>query len=97
MRTYVILAALISAPAFAQSTYVRPHVRSDGTYVQGHMRSAPDDVRYNNYSTQGNFNPYTGQPGTQNPYTGQSNPYSMPAMPQMQPMEPMQPMRPLGY
>lgn len=42
---------------------VRGHVRSDGTYVPTHMRSAPDGVFSNNWSTKGNYNPYTGQPG----------------------------------
>lgn len=26
-----------------------PHIRKDGTFVQGHMRSAPNSVRYDNY------------------------------------------------
>jgi hypothetical protein len=39
-----------------------------------------DNNRLNNYSTQGNVNPYTGQMGTVNPYSQpmtpmQSNPY----------------------
>ena len=41
------------------------YTRSDGTYVQGHWRSSPDSSYNNNYSTQGNYNPYTGQSGTQ--------------------------------
>jgi hypothetical protein len=52
----------------ARDVYVQPHVRKDGTYVQGHHRSAPDGNPYNNYSAQGNVNPYTGQAGTVNPY-----------------------------
>ena len=31
------------------------------------MRSTPDSNRLNNWSTQGNVNPYTGQPGTRSP------------------------------
>lgn len=57
----------LAASAMAQTT-VRPHVRSDGTFVQGHVRSAPNDTRTDNYSTQGNSNPYTGQQGTVSPY-----------------------------
>lgn len=63
----VLLAAACAASAFAQ-TYVRPHVRQDGTYVEGHYRSRPDNSSLNNYSTQGNSNPFTGQQGTVNPY-----------------------------
>ena len=81
MRYSLALAALVlAAPAFARDVYVQPHVRNDGTYVQGHMRSTPDSSRLNNYSTEGNYNPYTGQAGTQNPYPAY-NPQPMPAYP----------------
>ncbi|MEN3278561.1 MAG: hypothetical protein V7631_4351 [Massilia sp.] len=43
---------------------VRGYYRSNGTYVQPHMRSAPDGNFSNNWSTVGNVNPYTGAPGT---------------------------------
>src|SRR5688500_7685074 len=64
------LAAILvvfSASAVAQ-TYVRPHVRSNGTYVEGHYRSSPNNTRIDNYGSQGNINPYTGQAGSRNPY-----------------------------
>lgn len=38
--------------------YVQGHSRSDGTYVQGYQRSNSDGNSYNNYSYQGNPNPY---------------------------------------
>jgi hypothetical protein len=59
----IILAGAVS-PAFAQ-TYVAPHVRKDGTYVQGHTRTKPNNTVDDNYGTKGNYNPYTGQSGTQ--------------------------------
>lgn len=59
--------AALSVSAWAQ-TYVQPHVRKDGTYVEGHMRSSPNSSRQDNYSTQGNYNPYTGEKGTVDPY-----------------------------
>lgn len=43
---------------------VRGYFRSNGTYVQPHYRSAPDGSFYNNWSTYGNVNPYTGEVGT---------------------------------
>lgn len=60
---------LFANPSFAQrksssDVYVRPYVKSNGTVVQGHMRSAPDKTGVNNFSTKGNVNPYTGEPGT---------------------------------
>lgn len=75
MRLAIGLACLLfTAPAFAQSsTYVKPHVRSDGTYVQGHYRTNPDNNVYNNYSTKPNVNPYTGKQGTVDPYGSRSN------------------------
>ncbi|WP_431103072.1 hypothetical protein [Roseateles noduli] len=42
---------------------VRGYVKKDGTYVAPHMRSAPDANFQNNWSTTGNINPYTGEPG----------------------------------
>jgi hypothetical protein len=67
MKTALIAALLLtSASAFAQ-VYVQPHVRSDGTAVQGHYRSNPDGNPYNNYSSRGNVNPYTGKVGTVDP------------------------------
>ena len=66
---------LLSAPVFAHrhgsfhhDTYVNGYYRSNGTYVQGHHRSKRDGNVYNNWSTKGNINPYTGEEGTRNPY-----------------------------
>lgn len=57
--------ALLLSGTAAADTYVQGYTRSDGTYVKGHYRSDPDGYRYNNYSSQGNTNPYTGERGTQ--------------------------------
>jgi hypothetical protein len=66
MAIVLVLAVLGTAlPVLAggDDVYVRGYIRRDGTYVQP-RHSAPDGDRSNNWSTQGNFNPYTGQPGT---------------------------------
>ena len=58
--------------------YVKGYYRKDGTYVPGHYRSSPDGNPWNNWSTKGNVNPYTGKKGYKNPYSGNggySNPY----------------------
>ena len=52
------------AEARGGAVHVRGYYRKSGTYVQPHYRSAPDGNFYNNWSTRGNVNPYTGQPGT---------------------------------
>ena len=43
---------------------VRGHTRSNGTYVQGYTRTSPNSTNWDNYSTRGNSNPYTGSTGT---------------------------------
>lgn len=62
------LATLGMAGAVSADSYVQGYYRDNGTYVQPHYRSSPDGNAGNNYSTQGNTNPYTGQRGTVNPY-----------------------------
>lgn len=48
---------------------VRGHVnRSTGTYVAPHYRSLPNHTRIDNYSTKGNYNPFTGKKGYTSPY-----------------------------
>lgn len=56
------LIAFASVAAFADQS-VRGYYRSNGTYVQPHYRSSPNSTRNDNYSTRGNTNPYTSQPG----------------------------------
>ena len=63
----VVLLTVVSGAALADK-YVRPHTRSDGTYVEGHYRSSPNSTTLDNYSTKGNTNPYTGKEGTIDPY-----------------------------
>lgn len=70
----VTLCVAFTAPAQARgsgghsssrgSVYVHGYTRSNGTYVAPHYRSAPDGNFWNNWSTVGNVNPYTGKPGT---------------------------------
>jgi hypothetical protein len=49
------LAAILSAPSAHAwgEHYVRPYVNSNGTYVQGHYQTHPDNSRLNNWSTLG--------------------------------------------
>ena len=60
-----ILFLFAIANSFAQSVvYVHGYTRSNGTYVQGYYRTAPNSTTLDNYSTKGNYNPYTGSYGT---------------------------------
>lgn len=58
----LILMSAVSVSAFS-ADQVRGYMRKDGTYVAPHMRSAPNQYKFDNYSSQGNANPYTGQRG----------------------------------
>lgn len=69
MGKYLLTAfaiVLFGSSALAD-TYVRGHIRKDGTYVQPHYRSSPDRSYNNNWNVQPNVNPYTGEAGTQQP------------------------------
>jgi hypothetical protein len=69
MKFFLILAVVITAgAAHAKDTYVNGYVKSNGTYVEGHYRSGANNTTYDNYSTQGNVNPYTGSYGTKPAY-----------------------------
>lgn len=66
--------AVTASGALAQSNvHVDGYTRRDGTYVQPHNRTAPDSTRTNNYGSQGQVNPYTGQAGRIDPYQPQPN------------------------
>jgi hypothetical protein len=62
---FLIVFFFTTALTFAQSqVWVEGYTRSNGTYVQGHYRTAPDYTINNNWTTVGNVNPHTGRAGT---------------------------------
>jgi hypothetical protein len=63
MRKYLIAAVALAtiSPAFAG--HVNGYTRSNGTYVAPYERSDADRTVTNNWSFQGNVNPYTGAVG----------------------------------
>ena len=58
-----------SVPELSQSTVnaitttVNCYTRNDGTFVQSHVRTMPNNTNWDNFSTKGNINPYTGSTG----------------------------------
>lgn len=62
-KTLFIGLALFASAVSADS--VNGYWRNDGTYVEPYHRSSPNSRLYDNYNSQGNVNPYTGQYGTQ--------------------------------
>jgi hypothetical protein len=63
MKTIMLAVLMAASSACIADEFVSGYVRSDGTYVQPHFRSSPNSYKFDNYSSQGNSNPYTGQRG----------------------------------
>lgn len=53
-----------SAGTNSSVRYQSGYTRSDGTYVQGHYKTSSNYTNHDNFSTSGNYNPYTGSTGT---------------------------------
>lgn len=64
---FFIVAMLFSVGAIAD-TWVNGYHRSNGTYVEGHMRSDRNSTVDDNFSEYPNTNPYTGKQGTKRSY-----------------------------
>jgi hypothetical protein len=64
MGKWLILLAFASFVVAGEKVRVKGYFRKDGTYVEPHYRTAPDKSTLNNWSTEGNVNPYTGEVGT---------------------------------
>jgi hypothetical protein len=64
----VIIGLFVSVNPVVAAVKVRGYYRKNGTYVQPYRRSNSNWTRYDNYSTKGNINPYTGKKGTKNIY-----------------------------
>ena len=72
--TFILLMLFVNV-GFAD-TWVNGYTRRDGTYVNGYYRTTPNYTKLDNYSTKGNYNPYTGKPGTINPYNQYGSVYN---------------------
>lgn len=71
MKTITILGvvSMLALSAFsvasARTTAVKGYYKpSTGTYVIPSYRTSPNSYKYDNYSTKGNRNPYSGKVGT---------------------------------
>ncbi len=47
--------------------HVDGYTETDGTYVQPHYRTSPDSSSLNNWGSEGNINPFTGEEGSREP------------------------------
>lgn len=59
----VVFIGLAFTQTNSKHVSVSGYYRSDGTYVQPYFRTAPNNTNQDNFSTQGNTNPYTGKAG----------------------------------
>ena len=55
----------VEAKTIRVKSYYKP---STGTYVMPSYRTSPNKTKLDNFSTKGNYNPYSGKSGTVNPY-----------------------------
>lgn len=53
----------LSISSVKAAVRVKSYYRSNGTYVNSYYRSNNNSYRYDNYSSKGNYNPYTGKKG----------------------------------
>ncbi len=74
-KILLAIVLIISGLAFSASSVEAKTVRvrgyykpSTGSYVMPSYRTSPNRTRLDNYSTKGNYNPYTGKRGSVNPY-----------------------------
>ena len=50
-------------PSLPSVTTVSGYQKSNGTYVDSYVRTSPNSTNWDNFSTSGNSNPYTGSTG----------------------------------
>ena len=64
----VFVLSVLAPTSVEAASRVRGYTKKNGTYVALHYRSSPNKSKFDNFSTKGNYNPYTGKKGTVNPY-----------------------------
>lgn len=69
MRTLMtILAGILAVAASAAPVHRNGYIRKDGTYVSPSYSTRSNRTKLDNFSSQGNYNPYSGKTGTVDPY-----------------------------
>ena len=59
--SFLFTAGIVSAQT---SVWQNGYTKSNGTYVNGHYKTTSNSTNWDNYSTKGNTNPYSGKSGT---------------------------------
>jgi len=73
MKKLLLVALFLSLGLFsvadAKTVKVKGYYKpSSGTYVQPYYKTSPNKTKIDNYSTKGNYNPYSSKKGTAKPY-----------------------------
>ena len=63
MKYLMVILSLMLFATSAEAEMVGGYVKKNGTYVAPSYRTKADSSLYNNYSTKGNVNPYSGKKG----------------------------------
>ena len=65
----IAVTLLVTTSIEAKTIKVKSYYKSSvGKYVMPSYRTSPNKTKIDNYSTKGNYNPYTGKKGYVNPY-----------------------------
>ena len=72
----VIVCYVFSGNILLADDYVNGYYKKNGTYDKGHYRSSPNSTKKDNFTTDGNKNPYTGEKGTKKYYNYDWSGYS---------------------
>lgn len=66
ISTFLFGVFIGTASITSAATRVNGYRKSNGTYVNSYYRSDSNSYKYDNYSSKGNYNPYTGKKGYKN-------------------------------
>lgn len=73
-KIFLVIALLVglmslSASAEARITRVKGYYKpSTGRYVAPYYKTTPNSYKFDNFSTKGNYNPFTGKKGYASPF-----------------------------
>jgi len=65
MKTFIFLSTIILTVSLAYAA--KGYVKKSGKYVAPYQKTRANSTQYDNYSSKGNINPYTGKKGYVNP------------------------------
>ena len=63
MKKFILILFILITNNLSSDVYINGYTKSNGTHVEGHYRSNPNNTKSDNWSTNGNINPYTKEEG----------------------------------